>query len=150
LLDDELMEMEEAFAEFRKNPSFTAKKNLRMKNYGRWFIIEQNPERESPYAHLKNAGLFIAHIIDDDNDLFAGFTIKENIYVKPGMLSRFIDGDLLRRELTPYFEDMETKKFGGVKIDYAPDEKGNALAVQLNENNLHIGFRIDLIRELLL
>lgn len=148
MLKHDLEEIEQAFSQFENNPNLTSKQKLRMKNHKKWFVIEQNPEKESPYARLKNAGLPLAHIIDDENEIFVAFTVKTNIYIKPALLNQYIDGDLLRRELTPYFSDMSTKSFAGVKLNYHPDNKGKARVIQLNENNLHIGFRVDLVKEL--
>lgn len=147
MLNQDLEEIEQAFTQYKKDPNFTSKQNLRMKSYNDLFIIEQNPEKESPYARLKNAGLPIAHIIDDENEIFVAFTIKSNIYIKPALLNQYIDGAFLRRELTPYFNDMSSKSFAGVKLNYYPDENDKALVIQLNENNLHIGFRIDLVKD---
>ena len=147
MLKQELSEIEEAFTKFKKDPELTSKQKLQMKNFKKWFIIEQNPEKESPYARLKNAGLPIAHIINDEQEVFAAFTVRNNIYIKPALLNQYLDGDLLRRELTTYFSDMESKTFAGVKLNYQPDREGKARVIQLNENNLHIGFRIDLVKD---
>ncbi len=147
MLAEKLEEIKKTFNIFMANPDFTSKKQLRMKKRQEWFIIEQNPDKNSPYARLKNSGLFVAHIIDDENDIFTGFSIKNNIYIKPEFLGQHLDGELLRSELTPYMRDMSEKEFAGVKIDYWPDDEGRAEVVKLNSSNLHIGFRIDLIEK---
>ncbi len=147
MLEDDLAKIKKAYSLYLRDPQYTPKKKLKMMNHKNLFIIEQNPEKDSPYARLKNAGLEIAHIINNDAEIFWAFSIKKNLYIKTDLLNKHLDGSLLRRELTPYFEDMDTREIAGVKIEYCPDEDGKARVVRLNENNLHVGFRLDLIEE---
>jgi len=149
-LASQVEDIKQAIKKYRQNPGRTSKLGLRKAAYKGWLVLEQNPKRDSPYARLHRAGIDVAHLIHQEDDLFAGFLIRDNIYLKPAVLEQHFDPQILNETLTRYFEDMQTDTVAGVRLQYHPDEKGKSMVIRLEDRNIHMGIRLDLIERVLL
>ncbi len=147
-MQEAIEEIRRALQLYREKPDRTSRLKLRKKTYNGWTVLAQNPQKDSVYARLNNAGLPVAHIIDESSSDFIGFTIRNIPYLKPNFLEQHFSPQLLNSELEPYFVDMEVKRMAGVAIYYTPDDRGKAMVVKLNNNKFHTGLRLDIIQEM--
>ncbi len=152
-IDLQTEQIRQAVEDYRRNPSRTSRLGLRRATCGDWLVLEQNPNRDSPYGRLRRAGIEVAHLIyqqEENDDLFAGYVIRDNIYLKPAALQQQFDPQILTETLAGYFEDMHSSTFAGVSVEFSPDPAGKALVFRLNGRDIHAGIRLDLIERLLL
>ena len=145
---NELLKVVNVYDEFKTNPSFTSRKNIRKAEYDGWLALAQNTETGSTFAKM-NELVEVVHFIKEGD--YYGFKLNNTIYLNGRFVVKFTDYvDSLasyHRMVGSIFlkKDFNTININGVKVEYVSYKGEEAAFVRWAGTRYHSGISYNLL-----